>query len=167
MQVPVTFNKQLQDINGSFLLEWYHQDEAHADQVRYFLGNSLPPLLFCMALNSLSVELCSTGYSYWMNTGHTETAKCHLVSHLLYKNDLKLYDKNSDQLKKCCCTQFIPSLMTTREVWSGQMFCCTLCQWQAFYTISRLNLSIVTSNLHCVSSNSYVVSSSSHFSISN
>ena len=47
-----------------------------------FRGDSLSPLLFCMALNPLSVESCRTGYDYWMSTGRGETAKRQLVSHL-------------------------------------------------------------------------------------
>ena len=33
-----------------------------------------------------------------MTTGHGETAKRQLISHLLYMDDLKLYGRNSDQL---------------------------------------------------------------------
>ena len=51
-----------------------------------------------MALNPLSKELNRTGYSYRMTTGHGETAKRQLISHLLYMDDLKLYGRNSDQL---------------------------------------------------------------------
>ena len=51
-----------------------------------------------MALNSLSKKLNRTGYGYRMTTGHGETAKCELISHLLYMDDLKLYGRNSDQL---------------------------------------------------------------------
>ena len=43
-----------------------------------FQGDSLSPLFFCMALNSLSKELNRTGYGYRMTTGHGETAKRHL-----------------------------------------------------------------------------------------
>ena len=63
-----------------------------------FQGDSFSPLLFCMALNPLSKELNRTGYGYRMTTGHGETAKRQLISHLLYMNDLKLYGRNSDQL---------------------------------------------------------------------
>ena len=61
-------------------------------------GDSLSPLLFCMALNPLSKELNRTGYGYRMTTGHGETAKHQLISHLLYMYDLKLYGRKSDQL---------------------------------------------------------------------
>ena len=63
-----------------------------------FQGDSLSPLLFCMALNPLSKELNSTSYGYRMTTGHGETAKRQLISHLLHMDDLKLYGRNSDQL---------------------------------------------------------------------
>ena len=45
-----------------------------------FQDDSLSPLLFCMALNPLSKKLNRTGYSYWMTTGHGETAKRQLIS---------------------------------------------------------------------------------------
>ena len=51
-----------------------------------------------MAPNPLSKELNRTGYGYRMTTGHGETAKRHLISHLLHMDDLKLYGRNSDQL---------------------------------------------------------------------
>ena len=63
-----------------------------------FQGDLLSPLLFCMALNPLSKKLNRTGYGYRMTTGHGETAKRQLISHLLYMDDLKLYGRNSDQL---------------------------------------------------------------------
>ena len=61
--------------------------------------DSLSYLLFCMALNPLSVELGRTGYAYWMSTGCGETAKHQLVSHLPYMDDLKLYGRNPGQLE--------------------------------------------------------------------
>ena len=51
-----------------------------------------------MALNPLSKELNRTSYGYRITTGHGETAKRQLISHLLYMDDLKLYGTNSDQL---------------------------------------------------------------------
>ena len=36
MQVSVTCVEELEDIDGAFLGERYHQDEAHAEQARYF-----------------------------------------------------------------------------------------------------------------------------------
>ena len=64
-----------------------------------FQGDSLSPLLFCMALNPLSKELDRTGYGYWMSTSRGETARRQLISHLLYMDDLKLYGRNPDQLE--------------------------------------------------------------------
>ena len=63
-----------------------------------FQDDSLSPLLFCMTLSPLSKELNRTSYGYQMTTGHGETAKRQLISHLLYMDDLKLYGRNSDQL---------------------------------------------------------------------
>ena len=63
-----------------------------------FQGDSLSPILFCMALNPLSTELNRTGCGYRMSTGNGRTAKRQLISHLLYMDDLKLYGRNPDQL---------------------------------------------------------------------
>ena len=98
MQVPVTCDKELEDIDGAFLREQYNQDKAYADQEGYFQGDSLSPLLFCMALNPQSKKLNRTGYGYRISTGYGETVKRQLISHLLYMDDLKLYGRNSDQL---------------------------------------------------------------------
>ena len=95
MQVSITCHEELEDINDALLREHYNQDKAYADQEGYF---SLSPLLFCMALNSLSKELNRTSYGYWMTTGHGETVKRQLISHLLYMDDLNLYGRNPDQL---------------------------------------------------------------------
>ena len=56
-----------------------------------FQGDSLSPLLFCLALIPISNELNSTGYGYRIQN--------RTVSHLLYMDDLKLYGKNDDQLQ--------------------------------------------------------------------
>ena len=63
-----------------------------------FQGDSLSPLLFCMALNPLSKEF---------TTGHGETAKRQLISHLLCMAETLISWMG-------CCTQFVPSLMTSR-----------------------------------------------------
>ena len=82
MRVLVTCDEELEDIDGAFLWEQYDQDKAYADQEGIFQGDSLSPLLFCMALNPLRKELNRTGYGYRMTTGHGETAKRQLISHL-------------------------------------------------------------------------------------
>ena len=56
-----------------------------------FQGDSLSPLLFCLALIPVSHELSNTGYGYRIFN--------QVISHLLYMDDLKLYAKNDDQLK--------------------------------------------------------------------
>ena len=60
---------------------------------RIFEGDLLSPLLFCMALNPLSMELHRTGYGHCMSTGRGETAKCQLVSHHFTCHDLELYGR--------------------------------------------------------------------------
>ena len=74
-----------------------------------FQGDSLSPLLFCMAVNPLSEELNRTGYGYRMTTGHGETAKRHLISHLL---TCCMAETLISWMG--CCTRFVPSLMTSR-----------------------------------------------------
>ncbi len=56
-----------------------------------FQGDSLSPLLFCMALTPLSNMLNQTGLGY----------KCYgrTINHLLYMDDLKLYAANDEQLE--------------------------------------------------------------------
>ena len=56
-----------------------------------FQGDSLSPLLFCLALVPISSELKSTTYGYKIQNK--------TVSHLLYMDDLKLYGKNDEQLQ--------------------------------------------------------------------
>ena len=98
-----------------------------------FQSYSISPLLFCMALNTLSEKLCRTCYSYWMSTGHGETAKRQLVSHLLYTDDLKLCGRNPDQLKGLLhmVHTFSDDIQTKLSL-DKCAVCCTLCQQQAF-----------------------------------
>ena len=49
---------------------------------RIFQGDSLCPLLFCLALEPLSYELNDTGYGY--KIGEVK------INHLFYMDDLKL-----------------------------------------------------------------------------
>ena len=54
-------------------------------------GDSLSPLLFCMALISLSRHLNDTGYGYKISNKKTK--------HLFYMDDLKLYACSDYELK--------------------------------------------------------------------
>ena len=56
-----------------------------------FQGDSLSPLLFCLALVPLTSELNTSGYGYKMNRNSLP------ISNLLYMDDLKLYASNDDQ----------------------------------------------------------------------
>ena len=56
-----------------------------------FQGDSLSPLLFCLALVPLTSELNASGYGYKMNRNSLP------ISNLLYMDDLKLYASNDDQ----------------------------------------------------------------------
>jgi len=93
-----------------------------------FQGDSLSPLLFCVALAPLSSMLNETGYGF--------KAKCgNKISHLLYMDDLKTYAKNDEEqtgilhivkifsddikmefgLDKCATASFRKGKLTTTE----------------------------------------------------
>lgn len=57
-----------------------------------FQGDSLSPLLFCMALAPLSSMLNSTTYGYKTQSGEK-------INHLLYMDDLKTYAKDDSEQK--------------------------------------------------------------------
>ena len=56
-----------------------------------FQGDSLSPLLFCIALFPLSIELNSSSYGYEINNRK--------ISHLFYMDDLKLFGRNDSELE--------------------------------------------------------------------
>jgi predicted RNA-binding protein with RPS1 domain len=58
-----------------------------------FQGDSLSPLLFCVALIPLTSELNATGFGYNISKNSPN------VSHLFYMDDLKLYSKTEQQLQ--------------------------------------------------------------------
>ena len=57
-----------------------------------FQGDSLSPLLFCISLIPLSLELNSLGYEYKIRTER--------ITHLFYMDDLKLYAKDDSEVEK-------------------------------------------------------------------
>ena len=56
-----------------------------------FQGDSLSPILFCISLLPLSLELNSSGYGYKIGT--------EWITHLFYMYDLKLYAKDDSELE--------------------------------------------------------------------
>ena len=56
-----------------------------------FQGDSLSPLLFCISLIPLSLKLNSSGYGYKIRTER--------ITHLFYKDNLKLYATNDSELE--------------------------------------------------------------------
>ena len=56
-----------------------------------FQGDSLSPLLLCISLIPLSLELNSLGYGYKIRT--------EWITHLFYIDDLKLYAKHDNELE--------------------------------------------------------------------
>ena len=67
-----------------------------------FQGDSLSPLLFCLAHIPLSQLLNDTGYGY-----RIENRK---INHLFYMDDLKIYAKDDTELQKLLHT-VEPSVM--------------------------------------------------------
>ena len=65
-------------------------DKIHIKQ-GIFQGDSLSPLLFCLALVPLTSEINANGCGYKMNRNRVP------VSNLLYMDDLKLYVSSDDQ----------------------------------------------------------------------
>ena len=64
-----------------------------------FQGDSLSPLLFCLAINPLSVLLNNEELGYSLEkTRSRRSGK--LISHLLFMDDLKVYANNEANLKK-------------------------------------------------------------------
>ncbi|WP_229833152.1 RNA-directed DNA polymerase [Streptomyces narbonensis] len=62
-----------------------------------FQGDSLSPLLFCLAMNPLSNLLNSSGLGIKMKTGPNQT---YAITHLLYMDDIKLYSSDQAGLEK-------------------------------------------------------------------
>ena len=60
-----------------------------------YQGDSLSPLLFCLALNPLSYLLNQTNKGYKLNPKQKESR----INHLLFMDDLKLYDEDQRELK--------------------------------------------------------------------
>ena len=56
-----------------------------------FQGDSLSPLIFCLALAPLSQILNDTGYGYKIHNRY--------INHLFYMDDLKLFAKNDNDLE--------------------------------------------------------------------
>ena len=56
-----------------------------------YQGDSLSPLLFCIALNLLSNLIAKTRYGYKFRSGAT-------INHLMYMDDIKLYAKHEHDI---------------------------------------------------------------------
>ena len=61
-----------------------------------FQGDSLSPLLFCLALNPVCSLLQATNFGYRYH-GNDVAAT---INHLVYMDDIKLYARNDDELQK-------------------------------------------------------------------
>ena len=73
----------------------YNDGCIRTDQIRIkrgiFQGDSLSPLLFCLALVPLTSELATSGYGYKISNTRAP------ISNLFYMDDLKLYSKNEQE----------------------------------------------------------------------
>jgi len=63
-------------------------------QCGIFQGDSLSPLLFCICLIRLTEQL------NMLNTGYEDHTTKTKISHLLYKDDLKLIAKSEEEFQK-------------------------------------------------------------------
>ena len=61
----------------------FHANCPSYHQVQYLKGDALSPLLFCVGLNSLSHIITKSGCRYRFQSGP--------ISHLLYRDNIKLY----------------------------------------------------------------------------
>ena len=64
-----------------------------------FQGDSLSPLLFCLAIDPLSKLLKSVGVGYNLSKSRKKSAE-ETISHLLFMDDLKLYAASDDDLNR-------------------------------------------------------------------
>jgi hypothetical protein len=60
-----------------------------------YRGNSLSPLWFCLAINSLTNLLNSTGYGFNIRVNNTTLSK---LNHLLYMDGIKLYASKKNHI---------------------------------------------------------------------
>ena len=91
-------DKKIQQLIQTAMLQWktmltHGKTELGEIQIKrgIFQGDSLSPVLFCIALNPLSQILHKTGKEYVLGNGHK-------INHLLYMDDLKLYSKKEEDL---------------------------------------------------------------------
>ena len=63
-----------------------------------FQGDSLSPLLFCLALDPLSKILKANSIGYDLSRGRSRKAEKKKVNHLLFMDDLKIYAESNEKL---------------------------------------------------------------------
>jgi len=84
LQKSMSYWNTIRTVNGMFVVH------VHI-KCGILQGDSISPLLFCLALNPLSEVLKSARYGYALKSGQ-------VVQHLLYMDNLKLYAKNERDL---------------------------------------------------------------------
>ena len=96
------FNEKLIKFMEASMSNWkttmklfYNDGCITTDQIRIkrgiFQGDSLTPLLFCLALVPLTSELAASGYGYKISNTSAP------IRNLFYMDDLKLYSKNEQE----------------------------------------------------------------------
>ena len=96
------FNKKLTKFMEASMSNWkttmklfYNDGCITTDQIRIkrgiFQGDSLSPLLFCLALVPLTSELATSGYGYKISNTSAP------INNLFYMDDLKLYSKDEQE----------------------------------------------------------------------
>ena len=83
----------------------YHNDgEINIPDVQIrrgiFQGDSLAPLLFCLAIDPLSKLLKSEGVGYNLSKSRKKDNVEEIISHLLFMEDLKLYASTDEDLNR-------------------------------------------------------------------
>ena len=95
-----TTNISLQHLNGNLVIENVRIKRG------IFQGDSLSPLLFCLAIDPLSKIIKREGIGYSLARGRVKKTekKQETISHLLFMDDLKLYAENERQLQQLIST---------------------------------------------------------------
>jgi hypothetical protein len=93
--------------------------KAYQDKQRNIQGDSLSPLLFCIALIPITNELNRSNCGYKI---HGTERK---ISHLLYMDDLKLIDRSDEELKNEI--QILKTLINDIKMKFGLEKCARIC----------------------------------------
>ena len=101
-QIIKMIENQMRNWKTNIVLN-YNRGRVQIENVKInrgiFQGDSLSPLLFCLAINPLSVLLNKEELGYSLEKTRSKRSR-KLISHLLFMDDLKVYANNEANLKK-------------------------------------------------------------------